>query len=198
MRALVVLCLLAGTAGADVEPAVQPLPRVGVGVGVLGTGGKLAGLDVTGWAPNLELALGSGRWQYFAEGAIGWVTLGPEDDRSSGWQLRGGGGVRWLARSFELGDKGAIEMHLEAFAGYTRFDLDGRGRLARPDLGAGVGYGIRSFVGKQLRNAGLRVSARVYFAPTDRRDEAIACRGSCPTSAGNNNSGLMAVFSGVL
>jgi hypothetical protein len=69
MRALVILCLIAATAGAEVtpildsEPVVQPLPRLSASVGVMGTGGKLAGLDLTGWAPNVELALGSGRWQ---------------------------------------------------------------------------------------------------------------------------------------
>lgn len=203
MRALVILCLIAGTAGAEVtpildsEPVVQPLPRLSASVGVMGTGGKLAGLDLTGWAPNVELALGSGRWQYFGEVGFGFVKLGPKDDRVSGQQLRGGAGVRWLARSFELGDTGAVEMHLEAFAGYSWFDLDGA-RIARPDLGAGVGYGLRSFVGKRFRNSGLRVTARVFFAPTDRRDEEIACRGSCPMTAGNSNTGLMAMFGGVL
>ncbi len=66
MRALVILCLTAGTAGAEVtlildsELAVQPFPRISASIGVMGTGGKLAGLDLTGWAPNVELALGSG------------------------------------------------------------------------------------------------------------------------------------------
>lgn len=204
MRPLVLLCLIAGTAGAEVppilaeEPAVQPLPKISASVGVMGTAGKLARLDLTGWAPNVELARGAGRWQYFGEVGFGFVKLGPKGDRVSGHQVRGGAGVRWLARSFELGDKGAIEMHLEAFAGYSRFDLEGRAHTARPDLGAGVGYGVRSFVGKRLRNSGIRITVRVFFAPTDRRDEEIACRGSCPMTAGNSNAGLMAMFGGYL
>jgi hypothetical protein len=68
-------------------------------------------------------------------------------------------------------------------------------RLVRPDLGLGVGYLIRAFYGR-TKQAGFRVSARVFFAPTDRETVLAACRGMCTLGASNTNSGLMGVLGG--
>lgn len=193
---LLVLCTSSARADVD-DMQLHALPSLSAGIGIAAHGGKLAGIDETGWGPNLELAIGSGRWQIFGEAGVARVKLGPEGDRTAGTQLRGGLGIRWLARSFELGRDGSIDMHLEAFSGMSRFGFEDMGKLVRPDLGVGVGYAIRGFFGRRFQHqAALRISARIYFAPTDRRDEEIACRGSCPMTDGNTNSGLMAVFTG--
>jgi hypothetical protein len=183
---------------ADVEDMKLPgLAKRSMTLGIVGHGGKLAGLDEGGWGPSLEFALGRERWQYFAEASLAFVKLGPEGERTGGRQIRGGLGVRWLARSFELGPRGTLDMHLEAFTGMSRFQFEGMNRFSRPDLGAGVGYQVRGFFGRKLaKQAAMRISARVFFAPTDERDEMIACRGTCSTSNGTSNSGLMAVFGG--
>lgn len=196
MRSVLAVCLLAGTAAADESP--RPMQPVSLGIGMLGTGGKLAGLEHTGIGLNLEGAFGHGNWQGFVEGSVSSIKLGPETDRTSGRALRAGLGARWHARSFELGDRGSFDLYFEAFSGWSRYRLDDRGALSRPDVGAGIGYGIRTFFGRSYRDRGMRISARIYFAPTDQRDERIACRGDCPMTKGNTNSGLMAVFGGYL
>jgi len=198
LRSVLLVCALAGTATADAEePSPHPMSRLSLGIGAMVQGGTLAGLDLGAWGGNVEVAVGTGRWQSFGEVGLSFVRLGPAEDHTSGRRLRGGIGVRWLARAFELGSKGAIEMYLEGFTGWSRYQLEDRARLSQPDLGLGVGYGIRSFFGHRFRGAGLRVSARVVFAPTDRRDEEIACRGTCPTGD-RSSGGLMAVFGGQL
>jgi hypothetical protein len=194
--------LIASPALAEVDDeALSPLAKRSITVGVGGHNGKLAGLDENGWGPNLELAIGRPRWQYFAEGGVARVKLGPVGDRTPGFKWRGGVGVRWLARSFELGDRGSIDMQLEAFTGVSRFQFEDLPRFTRPDLGFGVGYQVRGFFGDERRKqAGLRVTMRVYFAPTSdvlEEIKMIACRGTCPTTAGTSNSGLMAGFGGV-
>jgi hypothetical protein len=126
------------------------------------------------------------------------VYLGAEDDQVSGHALRAGLGIRWHARSFEMGDVGSFDLYLEGFAGYSRYRFEDRAAIARPDFGAGIGYGIRTFFGRSARDRGMRITARVFVAPTDERDERIACRGSCPMTRGNTNSGLMAMIGGYL
>jgi hypothetical protein len=200
LRTILLLALGAATpAYADVETSkVRAVPTGSVAIGVAGHAGKLAGLTEGAWGPMLEVALGNGRWQYLAEGSYQLVNLGASDG-IAGRKLRGGLGVRWLARSFELGTRGAIDMHLEGVAGVSRTELDGMDRVVRPDLGAGVGYQIRAFYGRrQARQAGFRVSARILFAPPDRESVIAACAGSCPTPpVAGASSGFMGVFGGV-
>jgi hypothetical protein len=160
-------------------------------VQVVGHSSRLSGLAEGGWGPGLELALGHGRWQLLAEGSVAWVTAGPVDQEVHGRQLRGGGAVRWIARSFELMDFAAVEMALEAFAGVERFDWQGGGALVRPDLGVGVGWQIRTLKHHQL---GFRSEARVFFAPTDRDAATAVCRGTCTMPASTSSAGLMAIF----
>jgi hypothetical protein len=192
------LLAVAAPAHADVETSkVRPFPSSSMTVGVVGHAGKLAGITEGGWGPMIEFAIGGGRWQYLAEASLQWGHLGP-DDEIDGRRVRGGLGVRWLARSFELGTRGAIDMHLEAVAGMSRYDFDGMDRIVRPDLGVGVGYLIRAFGHMRVNQAGLRVSARIFFAPTDRESVMAACAGTCPTMTNaNTNTGFMGVFGGV-
>jgi hypothetical protein len=192
VRSVILVAVLAGPAGADDE--LPPLPDRAVTLSVMGHAGRIGGVTEGGLGPNVEVAFGQRRWQYFAEGNVSWVSLGQDDARISGKAVRGGAGIRWLARAFELGDRGSIDLHLEAFAGVTRFDFDAMDRIVRPDLGVGVGYQIRGRWHGGRSQAAFRISARIYFAPTDREVATAVCRGTCPTSSGVDNSGLMAVF----
>jgi hypothetical protein len=72
-------------------------------------------------------------------------------------------------------------------------------RIVRPDVGVGVGYALRAFGHMRVNQAGLRVSARIVFAPTDRDTVMAACAGTCPemTTGGNRNTSFMGVFGGV-
>lgn len=195
MRLALGFLLLASPAHA--EELVHPMVPVEVSAGYMAHAGKLAGIDESGMAANLEVALGSGRWQGFGEASFGYAELGPEDDETTGEHLRGGLGARWLARTFELTRRATIDMHLEAAVGYSRFYFDGMRGFSRPDVGAGVGYRLRAFFGHQLqKQVALHVSVRIYYAPTDRRDEQIACRGSCAMTEGNTNRGMLFVVAG--
>jgi len=193
VRSLVLLAALASPAVADDDDSdgLPPAPAHAVTLGVMGYGGRLAGVPQGGWGPDLELALGHDRWQYFVEAAAMRSTLGPDRDQLVGHAVRGGVGARWLARSFELGRTGTLDMHVEAFAGAARLSFDGMKRVSRPDLGVGVGYIIRRTERHQL---GLRLSARIFFAPTDHEVATAVCRGTCTTTADPSSSGLMVVF----
>ena len=195
MRLAVGFLLLASPAHA--EELVHPMVPVEISAGYTTHAGKLAGVDESGMGPNLEVAVGSGRWQGFGETSLTFVDLGPNDDEVDGKQVRGGLGARWLARTFELTRRATVDLHLEAGVGYSRFYFDGMRRFSRPDIGAGVGYRLRVFLGPELqRQLALHVSMRIYFAPTDRRDEQIACRGACPMVDGNTNTGMLFVLAG--
>lgn len=190
---LTALTCVASVAHADDgEEEVVPMPRHAATLAIAGYSGKLSGLSEGGWGPNLELALGHRRWQYFVELGAAKVSIGPEGHETDGSQVRGGVGVRWLARSFEIDRFGAVEMHLEAITGLEKFWWDDGNRLVRPDLGVGVGYQLRHF-GKHDKLA-FRLSARVMFAPADRTAATALCRGTCTMPASTSNAGLGAVF----
>lgn len=133
-----------------------------------------AGDETTAAGSALELAVGSGRFQYFAEGSIAAIQ-----STAGGRELRGGGGVRWLARSFEIGHA-ALEMHLEGVAGYTRLARASDGYEATyPDVGFGAGWSVRVHDPRIL----FRVSLRAVFAQTA-RDQAMECKvGPCDPSS---------------
>jgi hypothetical protein len=185
---LLILALSAGTASAEVDDELAPMPHRQKTLSILGRAGVLAGQNEGGVGPNLELALGSGRWQYFVEGALLVETFGPEAWHFAGYQGRGGVGVRWLARSFEeLGD--GTELALEAFAAVEHFWWSDGDRLTRPDFGAGFSWQIRELDGRHA----LRVSTRVYFAP-DRDSKMAICRGVCDAPSGSISSGIIATM----
>lgn len=188
----VVLLLLArvAPAAAGVEDSAPfPVARHSIGLSVIAHGGTVDGQNEGGVGPNLELALGDRRWQYFVELGVQIETLGPRPWATAGYQGRGGVGVRWLARSFDLED-GAFEMNLEAAAAVETFWWRNGDRLTRPELSAGFSWQIR-FYGSQFT---FRSSARVYFAP-DRDSPMVACRGTCsaPTS-GASPTGLLGIM----
>lgn len=184
--------------GAESNPGLPPVAGRSITLGFTGQGGKVAGVPLGSVGPSVELALGHRRLQSFVEGSVSLVWLGVDTDRSTGVQWRGGVGVRWLARSFELGRRASLDMHLEAVGGMSRFQLEDRARFSRPDLGIGVGYQLRAFrerANRPARQVAFRVSARAVFARSDSRDEQIACRGTCEMSPATD-SGLMMVLGG--
>lgn len=189
-----VIALAAGPAAAEDRGEPTAMPARTVGVAGIGRGGHLAGLPLSSWGGQLELALGHRRWQAFAELSLLHAELGAEANRlDAGLLGRAGGGVRWLARSLELTGLGAIELHLEAFAAAVQYRWQRGGALTQPEIGAGVGWQLRSFRAPRIV---LRMSARVWSAPTDEGAEVErACRGSCPARAGGGSlPGLMVVF----
>ena len=131
------------------------------------------GTESTAVGVTLELAVGSGRFQYFAEGSS--ATL-QRTDRAR--ELRGGLGVRWLARSFELGRHSAFELDVEGVTGITR--LESGATRVYPDLGFGVGWAVR-LVDPRLV---FRISARAMFEQTQRD----------ATSMASSTPGFVALF----
>ncbi len=196
-RSLVILCALAGSAAADDDedgPELPPVPDRGIGFGVIAHSGMLGGIEESDVGPTIELALGKSRTQYYVDTSVTAAKLGRGDAAIDGSTMRGGAGLRWLARSFELGSNGAIDLHLEGFAGAARVKFEGMKRIWRPELGVGIGYQLRGYWKQNKRHVAFRVSARLYFAPVERDVAMEACRG-CETRGGTNNSG-MAVFLG--
>ena len=89
--------------------------------------------------------------------------------------LRKSLGVRWLARSFEVGP-GAFELGLEGLTGLARVTHDAaQTTRTYPDVGFGVAWAIRLVDPRVL----FRVSARAVFAQTPRDEMTTACRGRC-------------------
>lgn len=192
MRAAIVLGVLvlaATPALADVETAdPAPMPSRSIAAGIAGHGGRYLGRPEGGWGPFVEVALGHRRFQYLAELAVMPIGTGDDGPKRHGIAVRGGAVVRWLARSFVLADRLALEMHLEAFAGATQLRWEHAERAWRPDLGVGVGYQIR-----WIPKVAFRLSARAYFAPD--RSTAVACRATTPCDASpSSTTGLMALF----
>jgi hypothetical protein len=191
----VTLLALAAPVLADVEDRdpVPPQTR-SVATGIMGQGGRYLGRAAGAWGPFIEVAAGRGRFQYFAELAGMRITTGEDADQRRGMLLRGGAGVRWLARSFQLDERFSLDMNLEAFAGLGQLRWEQGERVLRPDLGVGVGYQVRKLAGWKLA---MRVSARAYFAPHDHSAVPVSCRSSTPCSmaaAPSSSSGLMALF----
>jgi hypothetical protein len=194
-RTVVLAALLAsaGTAAADDGDAADgpPVPHHAITVGGIGYGGRVAGVPEGGWGVDTELSLGQGRYQLFVEGAVMGAILGEDTDRRHGLALRGAGGVRWLARTFEVNPGAVLDMHLEAFGGAVRVDVEDTDPVLRPELGVGVGYQVRKLSGRHL---GFRLSARLWFSPTSKAMATAVCRGSCPTAGYDASSGLAVVF----
>lgn len=186
--ALTTLAALAGVVRADEDPDHVPFKRLSAAIGVQGHGTRIGGRSEGGFGPTLELALGRGRWQYLAEGAIAtssmsdWTTPATEMD-IDGSLLRGGIGARWLARQFMPDDSGGIELVLHSLLGVQRFYFDDGSRLLRPELA--VGAGVQGRVYRRPRLA-FRIEARVLFTPNDRETALVACRGRCANETGSS------------
>ncbi len=191
MRVLASVCALAAiaataaTAGVaraddeyeDEDGAFVPLPKRSVAIAFGGHGTRIGGLSESGLGPSLELALGSERWQYFAEGALHTSSVQTASAVAvSGRMLSAGAGLRWLARQFRPDRDGGIELFLVSRAGYQRFYLTDGTRVGRPELA--VGFGIQGRVYKRPRIA-FRLDMRVLLTPSDRDTEVVVCRGRC-------------------
>ncbi|MBX3156706.1 MAG: hypothetical protein KF773_11940 [Deltaproteobacteria bacterium] len=182
-------------AGDDVDiDGKWPFRGRTVGVYVGGHGSRSGGMSLGGIGPTVDLAVGDGAFQYFAELGLlaAQARIGDGEDARSirGYEGRAGIGVRWLARSFVMERDGAIEMLLEAFTGLEQFWWKEGGRLTRPDLGGGWAWQVRMRRSKFM----FRTSARVYFAPLDPDHAAPICRGSCMEAPATSrwSSGIMA------
>lgn len=194
MRAcLVVLTLLAASAVARAEVAAPSVGRHTLTLGMIGGGGHLAGLDLGGFGPNLEVALGSGRWQYFTEGGAMIVSLGGPGVDTGGYQVRGGLGARWIARSLQFDHSAAVEMTLEGFTAVSEYWWTGGGRLLRPEVGVGVGWQVRFL--DNLRYA-TRMTIRIAFGPDDPQRAMTACKGACPSRAATGSNSSIGVLMG--
>jgi hypothetical protein len=187
---LVVACL-AGPARAD-ESAFVPVPSHTFGLGVIGHATYIAGLPQTGFGPSLELSLGGGRWQLFGEAALAYVsqqtwTSSAYDSHIIGWMGRAGGGLRWLARQYQMDETGAAELYLLAAAGTERFWWHTGAPMTRPDIDVGVAVQMRG-----LRpRFGMRLEVRVSFAPDAREMATAVCRGTCPTTSDSPGAGFL-------
>jgi hypothetical protein len=54
----------------DEDATFVALPKRSIGLRLSGRGTRIGGRSETGFGPTLELAFGTGRWQYFVEGGI--------------------------------------------------------------------------------------------------------------------------------
>jgi hypothetical protein len=190
-----VVAAAAPARGDDDGPEYVPAAKRSIGFGIVGHASRIGGVSEGGGGPSLELAVGVGRWQPFAEAAVSsagfesW-TMPAAESRIDGWMARGGLGVRWIATQFMLEPGAAFEMYLETFGGFERFWWNAGGRLTRPDVGVGVGTQVR--VWKPFHTT-IRLDARIVFTPGDRNGLWVSCRGSCPPSSQSTSStGLMA------
>jgi hypothetical protein len=158
-----VLLALARPAAAD--DGVVSVPRRTVAVGFAGQGIPVGGLGQAGGGPSFEVALGDGRWQYFVEAGLMWVGVRSAGQNVDGILARGGVGVRWIARAFEVDTGGGIEMALEAVSGLEQLWWLQGGRLTRPEIGAGVAWQVRRYRRPMLA---FRFGIRAMFAPATR------------------------------
>jgi hypothetical protein len=197
--ALAALAAPAGSAGAeqiaedDPDLAYLAVPTVAGGVGVFGHATYLGALPQVGYGPSLELALGSGRSQLFGEAALAYAsqqswTSNAYDANVVGWMARGGLGVRWLARQFQVDRSAGLELFLLGGAGIERYWWKSSGKLTRPDVDLGVAIQMRAWGFHQI---GMRMEARVVFAPNDRTMAVATCRGSCAMISDAPNAGML-------
>lgn len=171
----------------DEDGEFVPVPKRSIAVSFGGHGTRIGGISEAGVGPSLELALGGGRWQYFAEGAIhgsSLTTTAAADTQVRGRMVHAGFGARWIARQFRPDSGGGIELFLLGRGGLQRFYLDDGTRLGRPELA--LGFGIQGRLYKRPRIA-FRLDLRVLLTPNDRDEALVACSGRCMTEDSSSN-----------
>jgi hypothetical protein len=188
--AFIVLAAAGGSALANDDEEIDEdgefvaFPKRSIGLAFSGHGTRLGGRLETGFGATLELALGSNRWQYFAEGGFSTADIreqtGALPTTIDGRMLRGGLGARWLARQFRTSSVGGIELYLLSLAGLQRYYIEDNTRLTRPELA--FGFGLQGRMYKRPRFA-FRLDARVLFTPEDSEDRIAACQGRCMSGA---------------
>lgn len=160
----------------DDDGAFVPMPKRSIAISFGGHGTRIGGQSESGLGPSLELALGSGRWQYFAEGSLQSAAVQTSaTDKTTGRMASGGAGLRWLARQFRPASGGGIELFLSSRVGYERFYFSDGTRLGRPELA--LGFGLQGRMYKRPRFA-FRLDMRVLLTPSERGD-GDACRSPC-------------------
>ena len=108
-----------------------------------------------------ELALGSGRWQYLAEGLVGSASLGDVNDplmHVSGRMLHGAAGVRWIARQFRPASEAGAELFFMGLGGVERFYFDDGERVLRGNARLASGYRSAVTSGPTSRCASMAAS----------------------------------------
>jgi len=160
----------------DEDGEFVPVPKRSVALSIGGHGTRIGGHSESGFGPSLELALGTGRWQYFGEGGFASTTV-TTPIPIGGRMAHAGVGARWIARQFRPDSGGGVELYLLSRLGLQRFYLADGGRVGRPELA--IGFGLQGRLYKRPRLA-FRLDFRILLAPTDR--ESLACRGDCMTT----------------
>lgn len=169
MRILVCLVLLvSATAYADDEDdAYVPNRGHSFAIGFAGHGSHVHGRSEGGVGALAEFALGSGRWQYLAEGMVGSASLGDVNDplmHVTGRMLHGAAGVRWIARQFRPESSAGAELFFMGLGGVERFYFDDGGRVSRANASLGVGVQVRGY---KRPHIALRVDGRIVFFRDD-------------------------------
>jgi hypothetical protein len=177
--ALTVAAILAASPSVRAEPdsddedaSYAPMPARSVGVSLAGHGSRIDGASEGGFGPALEVALGRGRWQYFAESGIAGVgrdlardAMSVPAERIDGRMVRGALGTRWIARQWSPASEGGIELLLTSLIGAQRFYFDDGLRRSRPQVGLGFGAQFRGY--RRIKLA-FRLDTRVLFTPGER------------------------------
>jgi len=139
----------------EVEPDYPPFRTLATAGRAQWHGSHEGGQYESGFGPSVEVALGSGRWQYTVEGSV--ATSATME--ASGSLARGVAGVRWLARQFAPASAAGIELFLTAAAGGRRFAYDDA-TATRAELDLGAGLQVRRFSRPHLA---LRLDVRAVF-----------------------------------
>jgi hypothetical protein len=191
MRCLVpvaVLAALGTSARADVAESFRPLPRRSIAVSMVMGASSFSRVSEGGGGLAVELAIARRRMQYFAEGSTSVVGLSVKDVHGgTALSTRVVGGIRWLPRSFTA-DEVSIDLLFEAFAGVEHLRWSGE-PITRPQLGGGLGWQVR------MPKLTIRLSTRVFVAPTTEAAAMAVCRGMCPTDVSPTTSfGFLGLF----
>jgi len=161
--ALLLLLVLAQEAHADVA-----WPKRLNGLYIGGGAGFVGNESIGGPAITTDYARGLGRFMLGGELSGRWLV-------TNGVDVRAGGLVRWLARSFRPDSSAAIELYVDGSPGVQVIAANGA-RVARPDVRLGGGLQVRD-----VGPVSIRIALRVTFAPPLSQEDvaAIACRGQC-------------------
>jgi hypothetical protein len=195
----ILLLALTGVAGADVVADRHPVKPLSWALYFSGLGGSANDVGIVGLGPSAEVALGFDRTQLFVEGGAYYASAGTPPENMAGFLVRGGAGARWIARSFEMDDEGAVEMVLDGVVGAEKFWWENGENLLRPEFAAGVGLQVRKYAHPAFA---VRFTIRIYFAPSDDQIHvpmaaAARCAGDCAPER-HTSGGIMFAIGGGL
>lgn len=202
-----VLATTAAPAGADEDPDYHEFPCRALALGIQGHGTRIGGQSESGVGATVEYALGRERWQYFVESSLAtagftrWVPSGDamfgsgglagdvvaHEVEHAGLLIRGGLGLRWLARQFTPNGYFGMELYLTSHVGVQRYQLADL-QLTRPELALGLGVQFRGY--RRPRGA-LGLDIRVLYTPSDPDSALVACSGDCMSGATSGTGFLL-------